>query len=712
MLIAVLALLTAQPPMQTMGYSADSLDYLVEPGALSLFGAASLAYEDMNLAADTIRYDPEREVLTATGEPVISEGGETASGSSMIYHIPSRTARTDSARSWYDRGFYTGERVIMLSRHEFNAEGARFSTSQRDTLDWWFWSASMKIFPDDKAVARPVVLYVEDTPVFWFPYAVFPIRRGRTSGFTIPTVGQSGRDGKYIRRLGYYFGFSDYIDLQLQADITEKTRFSLSARERHRLRYVHDGGLRLEWRREFDPGRDRWMVDLGHVHELRDGTAVKVQGSFLSDRSYLEDTQGDPQERMNREARSYLSVNRALGRGSLQAAVDGTRYLDADPDSIEDELEDMFLMPDVRYTLPSAPLFPGSSSWLERFYWNGSMRYLAEREVREVTSRYDAGFSLSSELTWSERFLGILAFSPRARATGVVYDRSLQGERYPAWLHGSVSTTLGTDLFGVFGPGLGFGALRHTASPSVTWSWSPEDYIAGDGSLTPTVNADSIYPSFGGFGLPSGGNLYSFLLLNRLEGKRSFRGNIQRRTLATLSLSTSYNPRPEEGVNRFSPVAAGLELTPVEQVSIRADGAWDPYLGDMENLTLTTSLRLSGYDATFTPDSVSSEYGGMPWRLSLSHTWSPALGDRESGLNKVRFNASMNLTPSWSVSYQGYYDIDEGDFLSQSYTITKDLESWEAIFTRYVSDIDTGFYFRINVKVFPDIKIEQHASRF
>ncbi len=712
MLIPVIALLSAQPPMQTMGYSADSLDYRVESGAFSLLGTAALAYEDMDLSADTIRYDPEREVLTATGEPVISEGGESASGDVMMYHIPSRTARTDYARSWYDRGLYTGERVVMLSRHEFNAQGARFSTSERDTLDWWFWAASMKVFPNDKAVARPIVLYVEDTPVFWFPYAVFPIRRGRTSGFTIPTVGQSGRDGKYIRRLGYYFGFSDYVDLQLQTDITEKTRFSLSARERHRLRYVHSGDIRLEWRREYDPLRDRWMADLGHVHELRDGTAFRLQGSFLSDRQYLEDTQGDPQERMNREARSYLSVTRALGRGSFQAAVDGTRYLDADPDSIENELKAMFLLPDVRYTLSSAPLFPRADSGLKNFYWNTSMRYLAEREIREAADRYDAGFSVSSELTWSERFFGVLAFSPRARATGVIYDRDLQGEPYPAWLHGSVSTTLGTDLFGVFGSGLGFSSLRHTVSPSVTWSWAPENYVDESGAIMPTATADSIYPSLGGFGLPAGGNLYSFLLLNRLEGKRSFRGNVERRTLATLSLSTTCNPRPGEGVNRFSPVSAGLELTPAEQLSIRADGALDPYSGDMENLTFTTSLRLAGYDASFTPDSAPQGFGKMPWRLTLSHTWSLALGSLESGLNKIRFNAALNLTPSWGVSYQGYYDLDAGDFLSQSYTITKDLESWEALFTRHVSSIDSGFYFRINVKVFPDIKVEQHASRF
>ena len=576
MLTLFLMVISQQPPMESMAYSADSLDYTVTPGTLKLFGAASVSYLEMSLEADTINYDPEREILTATGGPSVTERGETAEGSEMIYHIPSRTARTTEALSWYDGALYTGERVTMLSRHEFNAEGARFTTSERDTLDWWFWSASMKVFPDDKAIARPIVLYVEDTPVFWLPYAVFPIRRGRSSGFTLPTIGQSGADGKYIRKLGYYFGFSDYIDLQLRTDITEKTRFSVSLHERHRLRYVHDGRVRVEWRREYENSRDRWMVDLGHVHELPDGTMLKLQGSFLSDRSYLEDTQGDPQERMNREARSYFSLSRGFGRGSLQAAVDATRYLDTDPDSIENELRDEMSLPDVQFSLPSSPLFPGKAV-LDQFYWNTSLHYLAESETRELTERYDAGFRTVSELTFSQRFFGVLAFSPRARITGTVYDRGLTGDAYPAWLHGSVSTTLGTDLYGVFGPGFGFGSLRHTISPSVTWSWAPDHYLdINSGTSLPVEPADSLYPVFGDFSLPSEGSLYALAIVNRLEGKNTSRSGVERTTLATLSLSTTYNPEPLPDAHSFSNISAGLDLSPLQAASIRADGSWDP----------------------------------------------------------------------------------------------------------------------------------------
>ncbi len=94
------------------------------------------------------------------------------------------------------------------------------------------------------------------------------------------------------------------------------------------------------------------------------------------------------------------------------------------------------------------------------------------------------------------------------------------------------------------------------------------------------------------------------------------------------------------------------------------------------------------------------------------HNWRPDLEETDTDINKLRLSASIDLTSRWSVNYSTYYDVENEDFISQSYTIMRDLDSWEAIFTRHVSDVDTGFYFRINIKAFPDIKVEQHTSSF
>lgn len=714
-LLILLAQLQEQNPMETMAYSADSLVFTINSENLFLTGNASLEYGQMSIAADTIEYLSGEETVTADGNMALSDAGEAATGSRLIYHIPTRTARTFDTSSLYDRAIYSSETVTMLSRHEFNLTDVQFTSCDKDTFDWYFWSEKMKVFPDDKAVASPVILYVEETPVLWVPFAVFPIRRGRSSGFTIPTLGSSSRDGRYLRKMGYYFGFSDYVDLQITADLMEKTRFQITATERHSLRYVMNGSSRLQWRRQFEYQRDRWLIEASHNHELPDGTIVKLTGNFVSDRSYLEETQQTPEERMESELRSWLSFSRNVGRGSAQLNLEYTEQLDALPDTIDGELLSELTAPDFRYSLPSSPLFkapadPDDEMVWHSIYWNLNTHYLTENTEWEDSSLYNAGARINSSLTASQRLGGILAVSPSISAKGVVYDRDRLSNEFPGWIYGSAGLSLSTDLYGTFASSfMGYSVLRHGITPSVSVSWSPDRFATSTHGLMDVDNADSVFYSFSDLSLPSSGTVISMSLINTLEGKRSSRGIINRKTLADFSLSTNWSPEREE--NQFSNISAGLNLTPVDWFSTRADASWDPYLRETDNVSLTTSLQLAGTDPTLMPDS-GFVLSPLSWRLGVAHNWSPDLQETGTEINKLRVSATIDLTSRWALSYRTYYDIAAEDFISQDYTIRRDLDSWEAIFTRHVSDIDTGFYFRINIKAFPDIKLEQHTSSF
>lgn len=700
--------------MESMGYEADSLVFSLSSEDLLLVGSASLQYGRMGISADTIRYESTGKLVTAMGNMELTEAGETATGAGLVYHMPTATARTFITSSFYDRALYTSETVTMLSRDEFNLTNVKFTSCEKDTFDYYFWSSRMKVFPDDKAVAGPVTLYVEETPVFWVPFAVFPIRRGRSSGFTIPTLGSSSRDGRYLRRMGYYFGFSDYADLLISADLMEKTRFQVTASQRHNLRYVMSGGTRLQWRRQFKTQRDRWLLEASHRHELPDGTMLKLTGNFVSDRSYLEESQQTPQERMQSELRSWLSVSRNLGRGSAQINLEYTEYLDALPDTIENELLSEIIAPDLRYSLPSAPVFqspadPANQKFWHGLYWNLNTHYLSENTEWEDSSLYNSGARVNTGLSASNRIGGILALSPSVSFTGTAYDRDIPGNRLPGWLHGSTGLALSTDLYGIFQANcLGYSLLRHTITPGVTASWAPDRFITTGGTRT-VEEADSLYYSFSDLSLPSAGTTVNLSLVNTLEGKRVSRGNIERVTLAELSLGTNWSPDREE--RAFSSVTGSLNLTPANWFSTRLDGSYDPYGRKAESVSLTTGVQLAGNDPTLRPDS-GVVVSPLSWRLSLTHNWRPDLEETDTDINKLRLSASIDLTSRWSVNYSTYYDVENEGFISQSYTIMRDLDSWEAIFTRHVSDVDTGFYFRINIKAFPDIKVEQHTSSF
>ncbi|MBN1434896.1 LPS-assembly protein LptD [Candidatus Fermentibacterales bacterium] len=684
-----------------------------------LVGAARVDYRDMRLLADTVRLDASSEVVWATGEPELFDAGESVRGARMVYDMASRQGRVDQAASRYEFGFYSGDEITRITPREFNIVNARFTTCDQDSAHFYFFSPSMKVFPGDKAVARPLYMYVYDTPVLYLPFWVFPIRTGRQSGFTIPKLGQTSRDGRYLRDMGYYWAPSDYLDFLLQGDIMEKTRFVLRARERHRLRYVHEGFVRGEWRREFESSRDRWLLFAEHMHELPEEVIVRVKGEFVSDNSYLSETQQTPEDRMVRELRSWASLSRSWSRASLQVVLDRTSYLDTDPDTIPNEVTSVQELPDVRLTVPSSPLLPTPSdpserSFLHTIYWNLSSHYVATDTRREDSRNTYSGLRNTADLTSSTRLGGWLSISPRISGICMVYDRDRSGNSLPYALQGGASISVGTDIFGVFPASfLDITAIRHTLSPSVSFSFSPDNYLEGSGDGLEVVPADSAATrlfSFSDFSLPASRRLLTFSLYNSLEIKRATPSGLVRSEVASLDLSTSLDL--EDDSTPWTPLRASLAMSPTDAFQMRLDGSWDLYEGSMGDITVTSSLRLAGSDPTLVPDSlreVSAQL--LPFRLTLAHNYRYSQ-EGGSDLSKLRISSSLELTPSWHIDYNAYYDILEGSFINHSYSLRRDLHCWEAVFVRHVSDVDTGFYFRINIKEIPDIKLEQHVSNF
>jgi|WetSurMetagenome_2_1015567.scaffolds.fasta_scaffold00188_6 lipopolysaccharide assembly outer membrane protein LptD (OstA) len=725
-ILAILAVLaqadtadSLQQSMEVIAYSADSIVLTVETRDIVLVGSSRIDYRDMALEADTVHYEPSVETVRASGSPELFDRGESIRGSRMFYSLRTRRGRIEAADSRYEFGYYSGSSITQVGPREFNITDARFTTCENDSEpDYYIRSPRMKVFQNERAVARPAYLYISDTPVFYIPFGVFPLRQGRQSGFTIPRFGQTSRDGRYLRGFGYYFAFSDYIDLLVDGDIMERTRFAASVEERHALRYVHSGRTVMEWRREFQTHLDRWRLFGEHLHDLADGTTVRLRGEFLSDRSYLADTHEDPYDRMEKEIRSWASVNRMLGRASVQLVLDRTQYLGTDPDSIADELEIAQSLPDLRVSLPSSPVFgtpsdPTRRTFWNTLYWNLSSHYIALDNRREETRTTHSGLRTVSELTASNRLWGILSLSPHVSATMTVYDRDRSGNSLPWWISGAAGITAQTDLYGVFQTGLlGYSALRHTITPGISFGYVPGTFLSSreDGGFG-TASADSAeerYYSFSDLSLPSAVERLTFSLFQRLEGRRVDGDMVERADLATLEISTTADLGRSDSV--FTPLTASLTLAPFDQLSMSTDAAWDFNSSRMEEVDFTTTLRLVGSDPTLLPDTIPAS-AGMPWRLSLSHYYRLGIGDA-GDLSKLRASAALSLTPSWSIEYGSYYDLLESSFITQTYTLRRDLHCWEAIFTRHISDADTGFYFRINIKELPDIKIEQHVSQF
>ena len=83
---------------------------------------------------------------------------------------------------------------------------------------------NMKMIENDKLIARPVVFHVEQIPILALPFYIFPLKKGRHSGFLPFSFGKFEKGERFVRNVGYYWAASEYFDLMSAMDYFEEKK--------------------------------------------------------------------------------------------------------------------------------------------------------------------------------------------------------------------------------------------------------------------------------------------------------------------------------------------------------------------------------------------------------------------------------------------------------------------------------------------------------
>jgi len=723
-----LDVLTAEAPadslaLETIVYHSDEINYYVVRNRIALTGGARIDYQATVLLADEIMFDPGEQVLEASGNPDLREGADRLVGAHLGYDLKGKTGSIDDGVTAFEDGLYYGDHIVREEDGTLRVRRSTYTTCSHPEPHFSLVSHRMKIYVNDKVIAKPVILYIGKIPVLALPFYVFPIRKERHSGFLLPQLelGITEGEGRFVRNFGYYWAPSDYWDASVWADYYEQTKWIGHVETRYKRRYALSGNVRASFMEELLYNKRRWDLKFSHRQELGRVWTAGASGDFRSDATYASDSNQNIQESVNRSLHSQLWIRGRWSSHTLGVTLDRREQLDADTVSE--------LLPKIDVTATQQPLvdpereLPAYASWLKKVTLGWSARAVNDRDRAGDETVVHQGVGVNGSLRGTGKFLGWLNLSPQLSFRQDWYDRDKSGTRFPGRFTYGAGLSARTTIYGTFFPsGLGLSALRHIVEPSASFSWTPEftDYFDESG-------LDRFY-TFSGFGsTPRSKRSVSLSIVNKLQAKLGS-GESERKidNLVRLSTSTSYDLKKDD--LPWSDLRTGLEVRPGPAVSMRWNARHDAYDGAMKSSTVTATVSLRGR-----PSEVSTE----PWEDRIVQTDSPAEqlrrelaaqsmgslpGDRAwDGSLTFRYsrgadpaNASywvdggLAFSPSrhWRLNYSLHYDLDEREVASQEYTIYRDLHCWEAQFTRRYYNGEWQYYFRISVKALPEIKAE------
>ena len=412
-----------QNVMDTIFYESEYIDYDADRKLLKLTVRAQVKYQNVVLQADTIVYAVEDNQFIASGTPQLIEGKDTTAGEFMVYNIKTRRGRVSYATARFDDTYFTGSNIVKSAEnHLYIEQGDYTSCEHIEHPDYYFLGRSVKIVPDDKMISRPVILNIGDAPVAILPYFIFPLQKGRRSGWLTPVWGGNLNRGGYMDNIGYYYAPNDYVDFTLWAKAQEFNSYVLNASSNYALRYTLDGHVSARY--AIDNGLElserQWALKYRHNHNLTpDGrTRLTGSGEILSTRSFNQLYSDETHELEKQQLDANLALSHKFESINASASVVWRRNHNLTTDRILEDMPYMDFNLHNRAFIPYEPdddTAKSGPSWYNNIYYS----YNTKANVRRDAYGNDSlpgfirpGMEHNLNLNSTQKFLTYFNVSP------------------------------------------------------------------------------------------------------------------------------------------------------------------------------------------------------------------------------------------------------------------------------------------------------------
>lgn len=630
-------------------YEAEIIENFIKEKRTILEGDAKVEYQDITLKAHKITVDWNAKEMLAEGIwdtvwvyteegdstrkpklkdfPEFKEGSDEMTGEVMVFNFETKKGRVLRGRTAYEDGYYGGKALKMVKSRTFHVSDANYSTCDKEEDPHFHIHAKrMKILVDDKMIAKPIVLHVGKIPLLPLPFVVFPIQRGRHSGFLIPKYGVSSTEGRYLRGIGYYWAPSEFWDIKNELDFFEKSGILMRSKANYQVKYKLRGSISGSWTRKdfeaFDRQERRWDLNVNHAQEITPTTRLTVNATLISSGSFYRELSTSREHRLRNEIRSNAKLTQRWGRsGNVEMYLNQTRQIQQKDDAgnpLDDNVS--LTLPQIRVSNRITSLIPKAKSrgrntkWYQSIQIPYSVNAQVLRESRDrneknystgmydrvKTSREGIGVDHSLRFYVNPKLFGWLTLKPSLNVDQSLYDRrkvyflnpetnTVEEEEERGFYHlttYNTSLSLNTKVYGVFrSRHVENMIVRHVMTPNVSFSFRPDFSKSEYGYYQTVIDTsgkkifkDHFSESLYGGTPRSESQSMNMSVQNLFQMKLGEGEDTKKFDLFTWNLSSSYNWKAEQ--YKLADLRSRIQANPTRQIGVNMNATHSFYKTD------------------------------------------------------------------------------------------------------------------------------------
>lgn len=259
------------------------------------------------IKADWVAYDVEKQSIRARGNVSVDTGDDQLRAEEADVNLETETGSFENAvitRKEYDLHL-EGKTIKKTGFKTYEIDEGWVITckiNDGEVPPWSFSAAKADIEQEGYAVLKNAKFNIKNVPVFYLPYLVVPVKTQRQTGFLLPELTTSNRDG-FGFNLPFFWNISESVDATLFTEYYSdrgfmpgvEFRYFMSAQNKGQLSasYLDDDlsdSDEVEYRADTGfthTNSTRYWIRAKADHDFGDSWVSRLDIDVVSDRDYL-----------------------------------------------------------------------------------------------------------------------------------------------------------------------------------------------------------------------------------------------------------------------------------------------------------------------------------------------------------------------------------------------------------------------------------------
>jgi len=644
---------------------ADSVSYDMKSKKFVGTGNVRITQGNTVLTADRVTMDEDSGDAEATGHARLTTDSNVLFAESIKVNFDTKLGVIERGTIFVQKENYhiTGDNLDRVSEGEYRVTKGTLTTCDAVTPAWMITAGSLNVRMDRDVTAKDVVFRIKDVPVFYTPYAWFPLIKPRTTGFLFPGIGYSTKQGLRLFN-SFYWAPLDNFDATLNLDYRARRGLGIGGDVRFALDKDTNTKLKGYYMDDRLDKRERYSISLKHQQLFMDNLSGKADINF-SDRQFYRQLADTAQERTQRSIDSNVFVTDWWDYGRAYFFGQYTLNLDTNDHATVQRL------PELGFNIVKKRLFD-LPIYLDT---DGSASYFVKKEGVDG-SRFDVSPKLSGNFS-----VGGINFSPRLGYRETVYgltgnEKGKSDDERGLFGAGITTQTAVSRLYTfVSGP---FTGLRHTIEPVIAY-----DYVLRRGGTD--------FTKFDGVDTYGRRNLVAYAVTNRFVLKYRDGGKAPMSDYLTIKLSQFYDlyrDNKVSGVRRhFSSIYGEVVYKAGNKLTVNNDFRYNIYSGQFLSVNTDVKYSFKGDDwymvlgQRFSSDTDQTFMSPSRFDLFTPSTdfvseFTGAATNQTERLNFLTAGAGVKITRNWSVSGKVWYDLHNNNFRETDGAVSYSSQCW------------------------------------